>query len=273
MWPLEPELRVRPILEGSLLPEFSISGRDFAFISGPGSAWTAVNERPLPDDWDWGEAVGMSPAEIRLYAGLLLSEPNPWENGQLTLVPGPLFVDAVGADLSLPEVQAQLSQRIDTHFAETDLRRAGEVNVGVGSAKEALRVYDQIDADDQLLLAGLGRFVQAQRLLVTGWLEDAALPLFIAMGASFEFIRLWLEEQRGSASMDDVYEYIDHNLPEDREASEWFKWMYEERVVAVHPANRFGEFWTSPMMTGMIFELRKSLHSLYRHIITGDPLV
>lgn len=272
MWPWKPELRVRAILEGSLLPDFSIAGPDFAFISVPGSAWTAVNEPPLSEDWEWGEAVGMSPAEIRLYAALLLSEPNPWEKGQFTLVPGPLFVEAVGADLSLPSVQADVSQRIDTHFSATDLRRAREVNVGVGSASEALRVYDQIDGEDQLLLAGLGRLVQAQRLLVTGWAEDAALPLFIAMGASFEFLRQCLEEQRGSTSMDDVYEYIDNNLPEDSEASEWFKWMYEERIVAVHPANRFGEFWTSPMMTGQVFELRRSLHSLYRHIITDDPL-
>ena len=52
--------------------------------------------------------------------------------------------------------------------------------------------------------------------------------------------------------------------------AEYFELRHDERIMATHPSNRFGEFWTLPLMVGDIYHLRKTLIALYRHLFLGE---
>jgi len=67
-----------------------------------------------------------------------------------------------------------------------------------------------------------------------------------------------------------VYDYFRRTFEHGDEVAEYYEARYEERIIAVHPANKFGEFWTLPLMMGDVYHLRKSLIGFYRHILLGE---
>ncbi len=92
------------------------------------------------------------------------------------------------------------------------------------------------------------------------------------MGAALEYIRLQLCETMGSSNVpfSEVSNYFRRTFPHGDEVAEYFELRYEERIIATHPANRWGEFWAVPLMMGDVYHLRKSLIGLYRHILLGE---
>lgn len=141
-----------------------------------------------------------------------------------------------------------------------------------GSIDDAAQLLANIDSNDQLLLAGLARLLGANRLLsVANEPEEAAIALFISMGAALEFIRLSLVEEDGEdVPFAKVNAYFRATFSYGEDLVEYFEARNEERVMAIHPANRFGEFWAPPLMMGDVYHLRKMIMQMYRHILLGE---
>jgi hypothetical protein len=238
----------------------------------------------LPEDWELGEATVLVPEEVRLFSALSLSERDPWRNGRPIVThwaEAYVEVDAQERDLQCASVFSRLEEavaRLGTPPLDTSLRhREGLSNAyvvnDVGSQSDALRLLERIDTDDQLLLAGLARLLGGTRLIfVAHEMEEAALSLFVSMGAALEFLRLSLAERLPDAtiSFKHVYQYLTEVYPTDSSVAEYYEYMYEHRLAATHPANRLGEFWAPPLMADDIYHLQKHLILLYRHIILGD---
>lgn len=281
MWPHSAAIRVRLLGKDGRYPAFQVETANHLLSTSSGRCWAAVVQPELDPEWEWSERVTLSPEEIRLYAAVTLPEPDPWEKGLLIIThwaQGELNPGSLGWDLR----SAELRERLEGYVAELLLAASGEplrpvvpgpysLGKATGSLTDTLELLESIDVNDQLLLAGLSRLLQASRLGGTyDGPEDSCLPLFVSMGSAMEFIRLHLSHERGSEQpMREVYEYLRESFPYGDEVVEYFEEMYDYRVLTIHPASRLGEYWTPPLMVGDVYHLRKSLMSLYRHILTG----
>ena len=150
---------------------------------------------------------------------------------------------------------------------------AYDVPPTIGRLEDAMALIAEIDAEDQLLLAGLARFLEAGGLLQAHETEAAATSLFISMSAALDFIRKFLGASTGSEGtvpFDAVHSYFRRTFPHGDEVVEYFEARWEARIIAVHPASRYGEFWAPPLMVDDVYWLRKMMITLYRHIVLGE---
>lgn len=285
LWSRKPFVAIRILGEDGQYPSFEIRSPTHLFIPGADITWSAVFQPALPEDWDIGECTSLMPEEVRLFSAISLCEVNPWDNG-MPIVTNKSFthmpVSNSDYDLSSPASLHHLLSTVATITSESTPRirpnhRGSESSPydirELGDKDDALNLLANIDCSDQLLLAGLARLLGAGRLLSSAnEPEEAAISLFISMGAAIEFIRQSLCYQRGTASVpfSDVHTYLSSTYPSGNQIAEYFEEMYEHRVIATHPASRFGEFWAPPLMMGDVYALRKHLLVLYRHIALGE---
>ncbi len=276
LWGRRPFLAVRILGTDGYYPQFSIRSATHRYEAGDGLVWTAVVQQPLPEDWETSETPTLIPEEIRLLAALAFSEGDPWHGGTPTVTMGSgRWEEDVDDDLDLDsdagktQIQAALI-RLQQQMPPEPRYEIGDV----GSEGDALALLQSFDATDELLLAGVANLHAATRLMSPRIheLEAAWLCLFVSMGAALEFIRLYLNELRGTAntSFAEVHRYVGEVYPKGNFLPDYLEEMYEHRIIATHPAGRFGEYWTPPLMVGEIYDLRKHLIVIFRHIVLGE---
>lgn len=282
LWGHKPFVAVRLLGTHGHYPSFDIRTPSHLFVSGDKVCWSAVVQPALPDDWELGESTALVPEEVRLYSAIALSEADPWTNGRPIITHWAdkyLDIGPDQCDLQSPELFARLEETVAQFGAPPIIASFGRPNGSpymrsdVGSRDDALSILENVDASDQLLLAGLARLLGGTRLIFAAHeMEEAALSLFVSMGASLEFLRLCLAEQQSqdAVSFDAVYQYLSEVYPADSGVAEYYEYMYEHRLAATHPANRLGEFWAPPLMADDIYHLQKHLTVLYRHIALGE---
>jgi hypothetical protein len=262
-------------------PKLSIRTSAHAYVAAEDLVWCGIIQPPLGEDWETGEVGAFLPEEVRLLSAVVLSERDPFMNGALGLERGyRRQVEAVALPCALDdpafekyardlaEGLRQDAQRTDWHPL---LRNERPRLSDAGSHEDAMEVLGAIDVDDQLLLAGLRRMLSALYLRRDDYLEEAFVMSTISLGAALEFVRLHLEDRDGgSRAYKDVYNYFRGTFPFGDPFPEFLEWMYELRVIATHPASRYGEHWAPGLMVGMVYELENWLKVIYRHLILGD---
>lgn len=284
LWSKKPFVSVRVLGSRGHYPAFEIKTPGHVYCATESLTWMAVTQPALPEDWEFPERVILLPEEIRLLSAILLSEPDPWNNGfpgldrgesvslQVPIGERGLLEPGMFARLEAEAAQLALPTVLREHAAGS----APRFNVYDGcSQSDAASLIENIDPQDQLLLAGLARLLGASRLIsFADELEEGAIALFISMGAALEFIRLHIASTQGVSDVPHkaVSEYLTITFPHGAEIAEYFEARHEERIISVHPANRFGEFWAPPLMVGDIYHLQKSLFGVYRHILLGEIL-
>jgi hypothetical protein len=276
LWGRRPFLAVRILGTDGYYPGSSLRSATHQYGADDRVVWTAVVQEPLPEDWETSENPTLIPEEIRLNAALAFSEADPWHGGMPTVTIGSTrWEKEVEDDFDLESesgaalIHAALA-RLQEQMPSQSRFRLGDV----GNAGDALALLQNFDSTDELLLAGVGNFHAGSRLMSSRILEleAAALCLFVSMGAALEFIRLHLNESRGSANISfaEVHKYLGDVYPEGNFLPEYLEEMYEHRVIATHPAGRFGEYWTPPLMVDDIYDLRKHLIVIFRHILLDE---
>jgi hypothetical protein len=125
---------------------------------------------------------------------------------------------------------------------------------------------------DQLLVAGMARLLGANRIMAgMDADEEAAVSLMVSLGAAMEFIRQGLSQSRNrDQSFSNVYDYLRCVFPTSDALVPFIEEMYEVRVMIHHPSSRYGDAWAPPLMADEVFELRRVLTVLYRHIILNE---
>jgi hypothetical protein len=243
-------------------------------------AWTAVVQPALSEDWDFPVCAPLLPEEIRILGAVLLSEPDPWTHGFPQLDRGyaatlPLAPEDDGSldalsHQCLVDHATELLHSGDGHSPQT-LKRF-EVYDGC-SHTDAVVLLQNIDSSDQLILAGLARLLGASRLIsFAEEPEEGAVSLFVSMGAALEFLRLHIAGSSGTENVpfSAVSDYLRATFPDGAGLAEYYEERHDERVITIHPASRFGEFWAPPLMVADVYHLQKSLFGLYRHILLGE---
>jgi hypothetical protein len=279
IWSRKPFVALRLLGPHGHYPDFDFRSPSHLFVAEDDFVWSAVLQPPLPPEWELGETPVLVPEEVRLFAAVTLCEANPWNNGMPVIThwnQSHLAADEFEVDLSAPEhfdwlratVAALRPKSSDRDGASSQTYTISDV----GSVDDAVQLLANIDSHDQLLLAGLARLLGANRLLsVANEPEEAAIALFISMGAALEFIRLSLAKADGEeVPFAKVNEYFRATFSYGEDLVEYFEARNEERVIAIHPANRFGQFWAPPLMMGDVYHLRKTIIQIYRHIVLGE---
>ena len=196
-WTRGPQIVVRLLGMDGSYPSFGVRTRTHVYVPSPELTWMAVIQPRLPDDWESGEINWLTPEEIRLMSALSLCERNPWDNGYPVIGRGvashlPLDGDTdLSSDATIVRLQHAASQLKDelrsrfqmhdgTPFASFELR-------AVGSADDATAILTGIDSTDQLLIAGLARFLGGSRLLFAlDEPEEASVSFYVSMGAALD---------------------------------------------------------------------------------------
>lgn len=280
LWSGKPFVAIRVLGRNGHYPAFEIRSQDHVYVASEDIVWTAVLQQPLPEDWEYAERTILVPEEVRLLSAISLCEANPWDNGMPIITHwADAHVDAerIGDNLTDTSASRELEQ-IALSLGTGPTAQHGPFDQPgynlspVGSLADAEKLLREVDASDQLVLAGLTRFLESTRLLWLDEHEAAATSLFISTGAALEFIRLYLGETRESDSLPfaEVLSYLRERFPHGDEVAEYFEDTHALRNTALHPANRDGEFWTPPLMMDDIYRLHKSLITLYRHIILDE---
>lgn len=275
LWGRKPFLAVRILGTDGHYPAFSVRSATHRYHATERLVWTAVVQHPLPEDWETSETPTLIPEEIRLLAALALSEGDPWHGGVPTVTLGSRRweedIDALDLDSNAGEARIQAALIKLQRDIQANPRF--EVN-DFGSEGDALDLLESFDANDELLLAGVANLHAGTRLMGPRIheLEAASLCLFVSMGAALELIRLHLSEARGTANATfaDVHQYVGDVYPKGNFLPDYLEEMYEHRTIATHPASRLGEYWTTPLMVEEIYELKKHLIVIFRHIVLGE---
>jgi len=283
LWGRKPFLAVRLLGRDGYYPRFRISTKAHRFEATDDLVWMAVVQSPLPADWETSESPTFIPEEIRLITAISLCVADPWHDGIPTVtrlsdrweevVDGDIDLTSEAGEARVRDVVATLQERHRDRMA-TALRADFKPTGDLGSEDDALSILGNFDMEDELLLAGLANLHTAARLMGIRYHEPeaSALCMFVAMSAALEFIRLHLNEVRGTAntSFAEVHAYLGTVYPAGNFIPEYLEEVYEHRIIAIHPAGRFGEYWTPPLMADDVFDLRKHLMVIYRHIILGE---
>lgn len=275
LWGQRPFLAVRLLGSDGYYPHMGIRSPTHRYEASEELVWTAVLQKPLPEGWEAPEHPTLIPEEIRLLAALAFSEGDPWSHGMPVLTLG----------------SARWEENVEEGFDLTSKDGVARIDVALGNLRkpgvnprfqlrptrtdeDPVALLENFDSEDELLLAGVNSLHTAVRLLSPhiNELEAASLCLFVAMGAALEFIRLHLNDARGTAntSFAEVHQYLGMVYPAGNVLPDYLERMYEHRLIATHPAGRFGEYWTPPLMVGDIYDLRKHLIVIFRHIILGE---
>jgi hypothetical protein len=278
LWEGRPYIAIRVLGKRGQYPAFELRTPSHLYVPSPAMTWTAALQPALPEDWEWGELSVLAPEEVRLLSAITLCEANPFGKGLPIIAHWKethLDPAVVGFDLSSEATFRSIELAVASLPIEPEPpeERRFQLRTDLGTREDAIELLRQMDGTDQLLLAGLARLLGASRvMLVAGEHEEGAISLFIAMGAALELIRLCLAEEAGKKSVpfSAVSDYLASTHPDGHEIAEYFEDAYEHRVIATHPASRFGEFWAPPLMMSQVFHLQKSLMGLYRHIILGE---
>lgn len=282
LWSRKPFIAVRTFGTHGSYPNFEIRSSSHLFIPTAELVWSAALQPALPEDWEVGEFTPLVPEEVRLLSSIALCESDTWARGIPVLTHwanSHLDPAVVGFDLTNENTFDQVRDAAaDLGSGPGTWTKANEIKIeytirDVGQRGDAILLLQNIDSNDQLLLAGLARLLGANRLLaVANEPEEAAISLFISTGAALEFIRLHLCDTKGSENVpfSEVYGYFRRTFPNGDQVAEYFQERYDERIIATHPSNRFGEFWAPPLMMGDVYHLRKAVIALYRHLFLGE---
>lgn len=297
--PAAPEYRVMLFEPKGRYPQGTWHLPNGFFYADEGIAFSVVHGEPwrmLDDDIPFSEFDWASPQELRLIASLLLCELT--DRGRMTLYPvvrfGPLL-DAARLDLQAPETAANVRSLLLYEIA--DAPSIGDFSTLAGLRRDHAR-YELIDpktfaldrrhefwqalaTPNYVLLRGVYALMKSDMLAVHyEFSEEAVVCLHIALDASFSLVLRQLKrEGRRNPSAHDAAVWIhDHfnanfgHAPPELE-EKYFGEFYEQRVMTLHPASKFGDLPYSPTMHDDICFLRPWLREIFGYLLTGkhDP--
>lgn len=133
-----------------------------------------------------------------------------------------------------------------------------------------------ISTNDYLMLRGISALLKSDMLSsYYEFYEEATISAFISMEASFRLIVRKLEKMgitnpsaREAAQW--VFENFDEPMGLARPAIDrYFEEFYDQRVMTLHPASRFGDNPYAPLMHDDYHHLRSSIREILAYLAAG----
>lgn len=131
------------------------------------------------------------------------------------------------------------------------------------------QVYAAIDPHNHLLIRGLGTWLKGAQLHChQSFAEEANYPLWISLDASQAIV---FEELRATGLANptslDAQNYIHDAFGEERSGLKYFEEFYEDRIMTIHPQNRFGIFGFAPLGHDEFYWLHNGLREVFRYLL------
>lgn len=224
--------------------------------------------------------------ELRLLAALVLSV--GFLDGMLTIYP----LRASHRLPSQPDLSRQSTIREISEVARNKLkfRSAAPWHNGylppafsgfpyrfrpdISPTKLQRQIFARTDSADNLLMRGIGAFIQAGMLSCHDMLFGAApYPLYVSLDASFELVKRKMRD-RGyeDPSALDAGAYLEKMAQDSPTGKPYFADYYEDRVRTFHTASRFGISPYLPLVHDDFYSLYYALREVYRLLILGKHI-
>lgn len=268
---------------------FFHADEEVAFSVVLGEDWRTFDPDAPFSEFDWA-----SPQELRLLASLLLCEVT--DGGRIMLYPvvrfGPLL-NVADLDLQSPE-SVERVRRLLLHYAgqrasiRNDfsplrcIRSKYELVDPTNFAFERrLDFWNALASPNYVLLRGVYALIKSDMLSRHDeFSEEAVISLHIALDASFSLVlRQLRREGVSNPTANDAARWLHQHfdasfdLPCPTPEDKYFGEFYEQRIMTLHPASRFGDVPYSPTMHCDMCHLRPCLRSIFAYLLVGqhDP--
>jgi hypothetical protein len=278
-------------------PTQALSHKDASLVVENDLIFSAVrfNEVSLEDYFP--EREWLKPEEIRLLSSVALSLPE--DCGKVFFFPSSwsYALRDTGYDLRGKEVLQDLKKRILLEVANFEKERKysseedmhywlssfvdvppppifggnryyiKEVDTDVSRQKE---IFEAIVIEDHLLIRGLGALLKGDILHAHSLFHtEACISLHIAMEATLLLILRRLRKDIANPSSKDASKFIG-DIFGKYYPEHYFQDYYEDRIKAVHPANRFGVYPDAPLASDDFYDLYGPLRAVFDFLITGN---
>ena len=250
-----------------------------------GSSWERLDSDVPYSEFDWA-----LPQELRLWAALIFCEkideprmclyPVTTELHWLEVRNLSMNMDTVQKvrRLVLEEPEVVL---VDPRFPPVPTRQkvSGPYDLLEERcfALERLPIFWQaLDDFDYLILRAVHAMIKSDMLTCYHEFgEEAVIVLYIALEASFSYIKDILIIQGGSnPSAHDVAMWLYRNFDADwgldppEHGVGYFSEFYENRIMTMHPSSRYGEVPYAPLMNDDYIHLRRTLREIFAYLVS-----
>lgn len=133
-------------------------------------------------------------------------------------------------------------------------------------------IFLAVRPDDDLMLRGLHALIKSRMVAMHDELaEEANYPLYVALDALFSLVRRALI-QTGipNPTSYDAQAYIHDLFGESQSGSRFFEDFYDDRVMTMHPDNRFGIFRHAPISHCDYHSLFEAVREVYRKVVLSS---
>lgn len=266
---------------------FFYADEEIAFSVVRGLDWDDVLEDAPYSEFNWA-----SPEELRLMASLVLCEVR--EETYVSLYPIVGYsprIDARDLDLTCPLTVHRVREWILKTSEETTspFRLHGSL-AGVTQRKytvvpperygfeRLLSFWGALGDASWVFFRGIYTLIKADMLRQHHeFKEECTLSLYIALDASFSLVKHHLEilgVKNPSAHDAAVWLHQHFDAPfglrAPDETEKYFESFYDERIMTMHPANKYGELPYAPIMHSDIPHLRRSLREIFAYLLLDE---
>jgi hypothetical protein len=287
----EPRFRVRVFHPKGRYPRSRIAqpealfwaDDDIVFCVTLSMRWSPVEEDAPYSEMDW-----LNLDELRFIGSILLCE--LWDEPALIFYPVHYYSPVINRrKLDLTKESTAISIRnlviqgirgpAAAHYApalhECVTHRYSFAEDDFVDLSRQPTIWQNLPTSNHLLLRGLNALLKSDMLSrYSEFFEEATISCFIALEASFRLIlkRLVAEGVKDPNAKDAaawLHEHFDRHLGFEAPLERYFQEFYDQRVMTLHPASRFGEYPYAPLMHDDYYHLRGSLRSIFAYLITG----
>lgn len=127
-------------------------------------------------------------------------------------------------------------------------------------------VFSAVSTDDDLMMRGLHALIKSRMVAMHVELaEEANYPLYVALDALFSLIRRQLMKMGNpNPSSYDAQIFVHDLFDEDQSGMRFFEEFYDDRIMTMHPDNRYGIFRHAPLSHCDFHSLFEMVREVYR---------
>ncbi len=283
-WNIKKGILIRAYMPIGFYPAKTFSIPNSAFVIGDDLIFSAVQFNEVEKDY-YIEREWLKPEEIKLLAALALAVPT--DSGKIYAYPHPLSFKIKDENYNLSntdvlkQIKANLIVRLKKeknssfwHSVNLPAIMGGpdyKFNENAYSLNRQNEIFELTHINDHLLIRGLGAFLKGDLLSVHHIFHtEACISMHIAMEATLQIILRRLKKTMQNPSNKDASIYLGEKFNSKYIPEKYFEDYYSDRILAVHPSNRFGTFPDAPLCSDDFYDLYEDLKTVYDFLITGN---
>jgi len=257
-----------------------------AFAVVRGGSWNRLDP-DLPST----ELRGLSPAQLRLVASLMLCEVR--DGARLVFYPASgqgLRLDARRLRLDAPATIADIRALVLARCADERTKAPEDRTFRLPEGPYHLRArsefamerlaefFEALSPVDYVVYRGMHALMKADMLSrYPEFWEEATTACYVALDASFSAIQERLQDEGiAQPSAIDANHWVHRHfneafgLPAPGPTDKYFGEMYAQRVMTLHPRSRYGESPVAPLMYEDYMFMRRDLREMFAYLVTGQ---